>query len=239
MLSRCRSPNRVEVRLLHIAVIPARMGSEGFPFKNRQFFDVTADFIETLEWLERVIVSTDDPEVDAMARLRGFETQTRPEALAGPAVPIKHVFENLVEAMAISDNDILWLFYLPVLHKAREDFEKARRIIEPGEVRSLCSFVPAKTHPYSCWRYDQATQRLSQYVENNVFRRQDLPPAWQHYHYTYCCFAGELPKLNDELLNAQTYPLFLTAEKAENLIEVDTPEDFERWELFQAQKALR
>jgi hypothetical protein len=45
-----------------------------------------------------------------------------------------------------------------------------------------------------------------------------------------CCFkAKELEYLNSELLNSKTYPFFLSKEYAKNIIEIDTPEDFEEW----------
>jgi hypothetical protein len=56
-----------------------------------------------------------------------------------------------------------------------------------------------------------------------------MPPAWEHYHYV-CCFKGdELSKLNQELINSKTIPLFLDDQTASNLVEVDTPEDLELW----------
>ena len=73
------------------------------------------------------------------------------------------------------------------------------------------------------------TKKLSQYIENDIYRRQDLPSAWMHYHYVCCFKAKELEYLNSELLNSKTYPFFLSKEYAKNLIEIDTPEDFEEW----------
>ena len=40
----------------HIALIPARKGSVGFKFKNRLFFDRTADFLDSIRWFDKVIV---------------------------------------------------------------------------------------------------------------------------------------------------------------------------------------
>ena len=45
----------------HIAFVPAREKSRGFPYKNRLFFERSAKFINSLEWIDKVIVSTDDP----------------------------------------------------------------------------------------------------------------------------------------------------------------------------------
>jgi hypothetical protein len=97
------------------------------------------------------------------------------------------------------------------------------------------SFIPARTHPYNCWAYDSQSGQLSQFIPNDVFRRQDLPPAWMHYHYTCCFRAAELPRLNSELVNAETRPIFLGEATAGRLVEVDTPEDLKRWQMIQNQ----
>ena len=46
--------------LKHIAVIPAREGSVGLPKKNQLLFDSTAKFLEKLNWISEVIVTSDD-----------------------------------------------------------------------------------------------------------------------------------------------------------------------------------
>lgn len=210
-------------------MIPARMGSEGFKFKNRKFFGYTADFIAGVPWLERRIVSTDDPVVAEFAAERGFETHARPAELAGPAVSIHRVFGSVIADMGVPDDAVLWLFYLPILFKNIKHFEYAKECMESGAHESFCTFVPARTHPYNCWKYDPEAKRLEQYVENDCFRRQDLPPAWVHYHYVYCFRAGALASLNSEMINAATFPLFLSESVRNKLIEIDTPEDYECW----------
>jgi N-acylneuraminate cytidylyltransferase len=218
----------------HVAVIPARAGSVGLPGKNRMFFDATADFIDGLGWFDRVIVSTDDPVVAEKGRSRRYDLRDRPADLAGPAVSIKAVFEDLVPAMAVAPDDMLWLFYLPVLHKDPADFEAARELAEQSGTDSFMSFIQAGTHPYTCWKWDG--RRLAQYIENDLFRRQDMPPAWMTYHYTCGFKAKVLGDLNSELVGPMTVPLFLSEATARSLVEVDTPEDLERWQRLQAEK---
>lgn len=213
----------------HLAVIPARKGSVGLPRKNQMFFDRTADFIDTLPWFSGVIVSTDDEVVKEKAHARGYRVHDRPEPLAGPAVPIKAVFEDLIDSLKLGSEEILWLFYIPLLYRDRIHFEEARAIIEKGQKGSLCSFIKAQIHPFYCWRFNEADQILEQYVPNEVFRRQDLPPAWVLYHYVCCFKADEISNLDKELIGPKTVPMFLDDQTAAKLIELDTPEDLERW----------
>jgi CMP-N-acetylneuraminic acid synthetase len=213
----------------HIAVIPARMGSEGYKHKNRIFYRYTEDFLRTLSWIKQVIVSTDDPVIVQYAEKSGFDVHIRPESLAGPAVSIHSVFAALIKDKNIDSEALLWLFYLPVLYRNQVDFEYCRSVMEQGQYGSLCTFVRAKSHPFNCWKYDEKTKKIEQYVKNDCFRRQDLPPAWTHYHYVYCFRARVLDSLNSEMINQDTYPYFVDDVVRDKLIEIDTPEDYERW----------
>ena len=213
----------------HIGVIPARAGSIGFPKKNQIFFDNTADFLKDLSWLDEVIVTSDDIVVLDKAKRKKYTVYERSDVLSSSDISIKSVFKDLINSLKIQNDVILWLFYLPILYKNHSDFEQAKTIIEKSEIRSLCTFVPAKTHPLNTWQYDQKNKKLSQYIENDIYRRQDLPFAWMHYHYVCCFKAKELNHLNSELLSSETYPIFLSDDYAKNLIEIDMPEDFEKW----------
>jgi CMP-N-acetylneuraminic acid synthetase len=185
-----------------------------------------------LPWITNVIVSTDDVVVEEKTLSRGYTLHKRPNHLAGPAVSIKSVVVEMVEKMSFDGNEIMWLFYLPILYKNRDDFDDARRIIEQGKFGSMCTFVKARAHPFNCWQYDIEAQELKQYISNNVFRRQDLPAAWMHYHYVCCFKIRQLIELNDELLCNYTYPIFLPTSTSEQLIEIDTPEDYEKWKIL-------
>ena len=94
--------------------------------------------------------------------------------------------------------------------------------------KSVCSFIKAKTHPYDSWLYKK-DKTLTKYIDNDVYRRQDKPDAWEHYHYV-CCFASdELNRLNSELIGESTVPVFLDDETSAKLVEVDTERDLDDW----------
>jgi CMP-N-acetylneuraminic acid synthetase len=213
----------------HIAIIPARQGSKGLPFKNRMFFDASADFIDEQKIWERVIVSTDDQEIKIKAQVRGYEVHHRTADLASDEASVKSVFNAVAQDLSLSQNDILWVFSLPVLYKNPIDFHKAKKIIEEEACKSLCGFIPAKTHPFYCWSFDENKKLLEQYIPNDIYRRQDLPPAFSPHNYLQCMKAGELKHLNSEMINKNTFPYFIDAVIASNIIEVDTPDEFEVW----------
>lgn len=213
----------------HIAIIPARQGSKGLPFKNRMFFDVTADFIDEQKIWDRVIVSTDDQEIEIKAQSRGYELHPRTAELANDTASVKSVFNAVAQDLALSPNDILWIFALPVLYKNPIDFHQAKQIIEQESCKSLCGFIPAKTHPLYCWSFDENKKLLEQYIPNDVYRRQDLPPAFSPHNYLQCMKVEELEYLNSEMINRNTFPYFIDAETANSIIEVDTPDELAIW----------
>lgn len=213
----------------HIAVIPARAGSVGFPKKNQIFFNNTADFLDNLSWFDDVVVTSNDKIVLDKAKSRNYKLYKRADSLSGPEISIKSVFQDLLNSMILNENKVFWLFYIPILYKNVLDFEKAKSIIEQVNIKSLCSFIPAKSHPLNAWRYDEKKNKMMKYIDNDIFRRQDLPPAWTHHHYICCFKSSFLENLNNELLNSDTCPFFISEKDSKNLIEVDTLEDFKNW----------
>ena len=97
------------------------------------------------------------------------------------------VGSSIIRTLNSQGYEIIWLFYLPILFKNAHDFKNAKTRIEQPDIKSLCTFVPVKSHPFNAWKYDKKNKTIYQYIKNDFYRRQDLPPAWIHYHYV-CCF---------------------------------------------------
>jgi CMP-N-acetylneuraminic acid synthetase len=212
----------------HVAFIPARKGSKGFKFKNRILFSHTANFINQIDWFDEVIVSTDDPVINELASQNGYSVHVRPESLASDDVSIKAVLQDYLSGPDNKLNAHIWLFYLTVLYRSLEDFLISKKLVEVDKARSVCSFIKAKTHPYDSWLYKK-DKTLTKYIDNDVYRRQDKPDAWEHYHYVCCFESYELNSLNSELIGKSTVPMFLSDETSAKLIEVDTEQDLDDW----------
>jgi len=213
----------------HFAFIPARKNSVGFPKKNRKFFDNTASFINSIDWFDKVLVSSDDDKVLDKAKKNGYSLHNRNPIFSKSNISIKETLSNVIEENNIHKDVYLWLFYLPILYKNKVDFKKVFDLIESSDIDSLCSFVPAATHPFNCWIFDKSNSKIIQYVSNDVYRRQDLPDAWMHYHYLCVFKAGSISELNNELICENTTPIFLDQNLCDKLVEIDTYSDYERW----------
>lgn len=86
-----------------VAVIPARGGSRGLPGKHLRLLGGTPLIVHTIEAalgakrLDRVLVSTNDPQVARIARRAGAEVPfVRPDELAGDTTPTLPVIQHAV-----------------------------------------------------------------------------------------------------------------------------------------------
>ena len=218
--------------LRHIAIIPARKGSKGLPGKNRMFFDNTADFLDDLDWIEKVIVSTDDEEIAKMAISRNYTVHNRRPELADDEASIRSVFISISKERKLGADDRMWLFYLPVLFKEKQDFDDAFKIVDVHDCQNLCGFVEMEdgSHPFYTWRHDEDNSTMLQYVPNDIARRQDLPKAFTHHHYMFCISPTALSLVNNEMIGPKTKPFFIPKSTCEKLVEVDTPEQLKKWQ---------
>lgn len=207
----------------HLAFIPARSGSKGIKFKNRKLLKHTINFLSNLKWIDDVIVSTDDEYIKKKIVDTNYIYLPRKKKLCGDNVSIKAVMEDFIKSDIVSEDSVIWLFYLTIPIKIKKDFDNAKKIIEKKSINSLISFIPAKTHPFSCWRFNNG--KTEQYLKNDIFRRQNLPLAYTHHHYL-CAFKPKiLTKLNNELIYKDTKPIFFKKTTNKKFIEIDHLKD--------------
>mgnify|MGYP006081289631 CR=1 FL=1 len=197
-------------KIEHIAIIPARKNSVGFPKKNRIFFSYTYNFLNKIKWFDKIYISTDDDWFKKYSRKRKYEFIKRSKKLSGHKISIKRVMEDAVKKKEINSKTIIWLIYIPLIPKSKKLFEKTKKIIESKNVKSICGFTKVKTHPFLSWYTKK--NKLYQYCKNDIYRRQDLPTALTHNHVVCAFKRNELKKLNNELINSNTKPIIINSE---------------------------
>ncbi|MCK6566656.1 MAG: hypothetical protein DCC59_13480 [Chloroflexi bacterium] len=226
-----------------LALIPARGGSKGIPRKNiRSFagYPLIAWSIaaaKQAQLVTRVIVSTDDEEIAAVAREWGAETPfLRPAELAQDKTTDLPVFEHalkwLEETEGYRPEIVIQLRPTsPIRPKTMVD--DAIRILQThADADCARGVVPAAQNPFKMWRFHGEEKPLEQLLEVPGIPepynapRQILPPVyWQTGHVDAIRAATILEKKS--LTGDTIYPLTIDPKFT---VDIDTPADWVKYE---------
>ncbi len=223
-----------------LALIPARGGSKGIPRKNIRPFGgyplIAWSIAAALqaETVTRVIVSTDDEEIAAVARAYGADVPfRRPAEFAQDATPDLPVFVHALEWLAREENyrpDVVVQLRptSPVRPQGMVD-AAVRKLLRHADADCVRGVVPAGQNPHKMWRLpggDEAPMQnlldVPGIAEPYNAPRQSLPPVyWQTGHVDAIRPATILQK--GSMSGERIYPLVLDARYA---VDLDTPQDW-------------
>ncbi len=174
-----------------IAIIPARGGSKTVQRKNLLEFggsSLVANAVKSAvdsKVCDRIIVSTDDEEIAAVAVGAGAEVPfIRPAELAQddtPDTPVcLHVLETLYENEGAMPDYVVWLRPTSPL-RLPEDVNAAVQIAIENGADYVRSVTRAKEHPYWLKQFDG--KKLTAFIpgkdERTYYQRQSLPPVFR------------------------------------------------------------
>jgi|TARA_B100000315_G_scaffold165189_1_gene153832 CMP-N-acetylneuraminic acid synthetase len=183
------TPNRPKT----VAIVPARGGSKGILRKNLVNLNgkpLIAYAIEaglTCKEVDRVIVSTDDPEIAKVALKYGAEVPfRRPQELAQDDTPDRPVFLHLIEWLKETQGynfEYLVNLRCTTPLKRVEHVQEAIRIIRSEDCDSVraASKINAKYHPYWTFKTDEygyAETFIKDINMTKYHQRQCLPIAY-------------------------------------------------------------
>lgn len=181
----------VAVRLRVLGLVPARGGSRGVPRKNvrplagRPLLQWTTDAALAAASLARVVVSTEDAEVAALAVACGAEVPfARPAALAGDDTPMLAVVRHAVAALERLDDryDAVCLLQPTCPMRRAADIDACVAALAAGTADAVVTVrrVPHTYHP--AWTFARgADGMLTPSLGPGhapTPRRQDLPAAY-------------------------------------------------------------
>lgn len=207
-------------------VIPARKGSKGFPDKNKKLFQYTVDIIPK-HVVESVYVTSNDGDILTMAKDKRFNIFRREEKLSDDKASVKDVLLNLTNTKwdEFNADDIIVMLYLTFPQRKWQDIENALQFFMEHDASSLlCKIAWKGAHPALAMVDDGLNGRLL--FQHDMYRRQQYPKVFQLYHYIFICKVKELHKLNNNLYNGNT--IYFPVD--DNIIDVDTPEEFEMFQ---------
>ncbi len=171
-----------------LAVILARAGSKGLPDKcvlplcGRPVIAYTISHAQQSRYVTDIVLSTDSAKAKSLAQLAGVTVIDRPDELAHDTARVDDAVRHAVteyEAEAGGRVDAVVILYGNIPVRGDEIIDKCvNHLIETG-CDSVRTLTPAgKNHPD--WAHRLDGDRMIQFRENSIHRRQELDPVYFH-----------------------------------------------------------
>lgn len=227
-----------------LVVVPARGGSKGIPLKNlypvsgKPLLQYTADLVHGLDWVDRVVVSTDHLLIRQTALDAGLDVPfMRPPELSGDRIGDIEVLSHALEATEADDGRrydiIIMLQPTSPLRRAEQVTAALDKLIDE-DLDSVWTVSPTdlKAHPLkqlsiaADGRLDFHDPRGAQ-----IIARQQLQPVYHRNGVAYVLRRALLEQ--GKLMGARAGALVID----EAQLSIDTLEDIERVEATLAQRA--
>jgi N-acylneuraminate cytidylyltransferase len=221
-----------------LAVVPARGGSKGIPRKNLALVGGIPLIAHSIRHalaatsITRVIVSTEDDEIAAVARDFGAEVPfMRPRELAEDHVLDHPVFLHALDALRQQEgyepNSVVHLRPTSPFRRVEWIDAVVSALASRPEADSVRSVSRPSQHPYRMFRIDAAgfLQPLmhAEHATPYLLRRQDLPPIY----YYNCVLDITRPgtiRGQGSMTGARILPFEIPADE---IVDVDSPRDLE------------
>ncbi len=172
-----------------LVIIPARGGSKGVPRKNlrevlgKPLLQYPIETARQSGYAPRVVVSTDDAEIGALAERLGVEVVWRPAELATDTALVTDAIRYTLRYLEETDGYVPAVCVLlqttsPV--RRVEDFDSAVAKILAGEADSVVTFSELAESPARIWRLDEQTGAVEPFIPGSqpFLPRQQLPTGY-------------------------------------------------------------
>lgn len=173
-----------------IAIIPARGGSKGLVGKNIKILNGKPLIAYTIQealksqYIERVIVSTDDPKIAEIGKEYGADVPfMRPEELAGDQIGSVDVLIHALDYLKHIENKeypYTCLLQCTTPFKTAEDIDKTiEKCIDSQMFDASVSLCEAEVNPL--WTVKLEQDLLVDFIKggNDIPMRQELPKAYR------------------------------------------------------------
>lgn len=171
-----------------LAIIPARGGSKSLPRKNIRLLcgkPLVAHSIETAlssEFIDRVVISTEDEEIARIAEQYGGEVIERPAELARDDTPSSLVYQHVIEHLERKENfatDLIVALQPTSPLRIVTDIDGAiQKFLEAG-CDSVLSVCEAEHPPYWMYTLDGDRMKILIHGGEEISRRQDAPLVYR------------------------------------------------------------
>lgn len=221
--------------------ICARGGSKGVPSKNvkllagKPLIVYTIDQALSLTWVDRVMVSTDDPKIRDIAQRKGLQVPfLRPKSLAtdrSAKVPaIIHAVKSAEKIYSERYDIVCDLDPTSPLRNIADINNVIDTLVSKAKTKSVFSVCNAHKNPYFNMVEADKTGHvsLSKKLKKKVYRRQDAPAVFEMNASIYAIWKSVLQK-EKTFFTDQTRMYEMPRERS---IDIDSPVDFKLVEIL-------
>ncbi len=173
-----------------LGLIPARGGSKGIPRKNaralagRPLLAYTIDAGHAAERIDRLVLSTEDPEIAALGQGLGVEVPfDRPPELARDETPMVPVVAHALRALEAEGDffDAVCLLQPTSPLRRASDIDACVALLDRPEVEAAVTVLPVPHEYNPHWVFETNNQgflRIATGEAEPIPRRQELPSAF-------------------------------------------------------------
>ncbi len=169
-----------------LAVIPARGGSKGIKNKNitelagRPLLQWTIEAAKKSRYIDRFVLSSDDPQIQMVAESLGCEVPfTRAADLATDEASTIDVLLDVLERVA--GFDVVVLLQPTSPFRTSKDIDSCLELMMRDGAPSAVSLCPVQDHPALVFKL-HSDKKIAPFVSSTpsqALRRQDLPAAFK------------------------------------------------------------
>ena len=217
-----------------LGLIPARGGSKGIPGKNikllggKPLLEYTVEAAKASKLLSRVILSSDDKEIIAVAEHLDLEVPfIRPSNLALDNTPSIEVVKQALKFFEEKGEkfDAVCLLQVTTPFRKHELIDRAIGKFIKGNFDSLISVreVPAEYNPHWIFEEKEGMLKISTGENEIISRRQELPKAYHRDGAIYITRTSEILQ-NDSLYGNNIGFIDTTGSP---FVNIDEPADWE------------
>ena len=210
---------------LVVAVIPARGGSRTVPEKNirplggKPLIAWSIEVARQVAEIDRVIVSTDDPQIASISRHYGAETYPRPPQLATDDALVIDALKDLLRTLQAEAAAPEWMVLLEPTCPLRrvEDVRACLRLLAGGTCDSVATFKDADLNPHRAWRIVEGVPEV--FIAGAIpwLPRQKLPKAYQLNGAVYAFRAGLLADETRSLLLGRSAAVVMPRNRSQDI----------------------
>jgi N-acylneuraminate cytidylyltransferase len=212
------------------AVVPARAGSKGLPGKNlaplagSPLVEHAIAQAQRVAGVDEVVVTTDDPQVAAIATRRGAHLVDRPAELAGDLARSVDAVVHALDVVGAADEDRVVL--LQPTSPLRTDEDVTACLARAGDVGAVVTVCEVDHHPFKGFVEVDGELAPVRHLDDLEAPRQALPRAVRPNGAVYVVGVGQL-RADGRFLAA---PVTVVEVPSERSLDVDTAADLARAE---------